>query len=100
MIHWLRFATGLAAGLAIGLGVHFSLTRPEAGINTYPTNIVNNRADPTAIQNPAVQFRGFNRPPVIHNVDWYYMTNDTGDKWLIEGHRDGLARPVINYGDL
>jgi len=57
----LRFAAGLAAGLILGVFLHFAL---------------------------------------VWKVDWVSFTDDAGHQWLVEGIREGLARPAAYYGDL
>lgn len=95
---YMRFAAGLAAGLIIGLGLHFSLlARPESqGDQTAP-----NAVTPTDVQKPALQML----PPdgagnVFRNVDWYSFTDEAGDQWLIEGFRENIVRPAAYRGGL
>ena len=37
---------------------------------------------------------------VMRKVDWYSFTDETGSQWLIEGVREGVARPAAYYDDL
>lgn len=95
---WANFAAGLAAGLMIGLTAHFILLPDSLSTPTSPpVSTVSSHAAPTSIQ---VFPRHLGRPPVIHNVDWYHLTNKAGEQWLIEGYRDDLATPAVYHGDL
>ena len=100
LYRWVRFATGLAAGLLIGLATHFAISRAPGGMSTLPVSIADNGDAATMIQEPAMRFRRRGRAPVIHNVDWYHLTNQRGDQWLIEGYRDDIAKRAVYYGDL
>jgi anti-sigma factor RsiW len=91
-----RFAVGLAAGFLLGLVLHFALTggsKPSTDVQTRPT-IARNlqvRTRPAPAPWPAEQ--------VMRNVDWYSFTDDTGAQWLVQGIREGVARPAAYYGD-
>ena len=85
----LRFAAGIAAGLVIGLALHFTvltrstppIIRQEPPIAQRPDNTINeNRQNLPSPQN------------VIRNVDWYTFTDENGDQWLIEGLRENTVR--------
>lgn len=100
---WLRFAAGLAAGLIIGLMLHFVLPLISTTQSLdVPANIVaknaNNRMDaeqqtyPQPLINPAGNS--------LRNVDWYSFTDKQGNQWLIEGLRENTVRPAVYYGDL
>jgi hypothetical protein len=89
LYRWANFAGGLAAGLMIGLAAHFVLlSAPSDTMSTPPISRIQGLP------------RRFERPSVIHNVDWYHLTNKAGEQWLIEGYRDDLATPAVYHGDL
>lgn len=99
----LRFAVGLAAGFLLGLALHFVLVRaPEATTNT-PSQPriamdVPWETDDRTERVPAVE----SRMPwdVTRSVDWYGFTDQSGNQWLVEGFREGVARPTAYYSDL
>lgn len=95
---WLRFGVGLAAGLMIGLAAHFFIFPDSFSTTTSPpVSTVSSHAGPQVIEG----FPNYlGRPPVIHNVDWYHLTNKAGEQWLIEGCRDELMTPAVYHGDL
>ena len=96
---YLRFAAGVAAGLLIGLALHFALsngpaaTRSESGPDIVATDI----GDQIGMEKPGLPFVG---KDVIRNVDYYGFTDRDGGQWLIEGLRENMVRPAVYYGDL
>jgi hypothetical protein len=85
----LRFAAGIAAGLVIGLALHFTvLTRSTPPIIQQGPAIAQ-RPDNTIDENrqnlPSPQ-------NVIRNVDWYTFTDKNGNQWLVEGLRENVVR--------
>ncbi len=98
---YMRFATGVAAGLLIGLAIHFVLIseqRPQ--IEPTPSNIVAQNTD--NYMNPAVQslprLQSYATGDVIRNVDWYNFTDEHGNQWLVEGLRENIIRPAVYDG--
>ena len=99
----LRFVAGVAAGLLIGLVLHFLLPSTSApqGDSVSPDVVVkdtDNQADveerdiPGLVTDPAGN--------VFRNVDWYSFTDQQGNQWLIEGFREDIVRPAAYSGDL
>ncbi len=95
---YLSFAAGVAAGLIIGIALHFTLLARSTPQSS--------DAPPNAIMTSDVQ-----RPPllmtppegtenVIRNVDWFSFTDETGDQWLVEGLRESIVRPAVYYEGL
>jgi len=98
LYRWANFAAGLAAGLMIGLAAHFVIFPDSSSTTTSPpVSTVSSHAGPKVIQGFP---RHLGRPPVIHNVDWYHLTNKAGEQWLIEGCRDELMTEAVYHGDL
>lgn len=100
---YLRFAAGVAAGLIIGLVLHFTLLAHSATkSNQVPPNAIAKSLDNlTGVQRPTLLMI----PPngtgnVIRNVDWYNFTDETGDQWLIEGLRESIVRPAVYHEGL
>ena len=86
----LRFAAGIAAGLVIGLVLHFTVLMRSTppSIQQGPTIVVqhpDNTIDENRQNLPSPQ-------NVIRNVDWYTFTDKNGDQWLIEGLRENMVR--------
>lgn len=99
----LRFATGIAAGLLIGLALHFvlpSISEPQSD-PIPPTTVAQNTGDRIKIEEPDVP-RFMTNPDsnVFRNVDWYSFTDKEGNQWLIEGLREDIVRPAAYSGDL
>ena len=99
----LRFATGVAAGLLIGLILHLLLpfTSEPQGDPVSPDAVVQNTDDRADVEKPDVP--GFMMDPpgnVFRNVDWYSFTDKQGNQWLIEGLREDIVRPAAYSGDL
>jgi hypothetical protein len=100
---YLRFAVGLAAGFLLGLALHFVLVR---GPETTPNKPSQPRiamdvpweTDGRTEIVPAVESRMPRE--VTRSVDWYEFTDQTGNRWLVEGFREGVARPTAYYSDL
>ena len=91
---WVRFTSGLAAGLFVGLFLHIG---PVADGN-HPGRYVQQRSPNT---NHAASF---NRQPVrtvrqnnpvIRDVDVYHYIDQNGNRYIITGYRDNMGRPVV-----
>lgn len=99
----LRFAVGLAAGLVIGLLLHFvppfvsTTEKPPVPANVLAKN-TNNQADMGQLTNS--QTPTDTAENSLRNVDWYSFTDKQGNQWLIEGLREDTVRPAAYYGDL
>jgi hypothetical protein len=99
---WLRFAAGLAAGLLIGLALHFILSAPagpakESAPQTATAHDTDKSTDVTDQITAALLSDKMQK---VRNVDWYTFTGKDGDKWLIEGYRESIVRPVAYNGRL
>jgi hypothetical protein len=99
----LRFAAGLAAGLVIGLFLHFVMplvSTPKSP--EIPTNMLAQNADnqPISEQFTYPQAPMDSAGDSLHNVDWYSFTDKQGNQWLIEGLREDTVMPAAYYGDL
>jgi len=87
----LRFATGLAAGLIIGLTLHFALSgQPINTSDEVPAKLVaqNNRP---SVRSPVPD----SSENVSRNVDWYNVTDENGKQWLVERVRQNVVRPAV-----
>ena len=106
---WLRFVSGLAAGLIIGLALHFTLLEPST-----PQVIARNADDQPDVQKSAAggqpplrDTRNGTRNAEIRRrrtsdrrVDWYSFTDENGDQWLIERFRENMVRPAVYHEGL
>jgi anti-sigma factor RsiW len=99
----LRFAAGLAAGLIIGLMLHFALPfistpqSPDVPANMLAQNAGNQmEAEQLIFPQPLMDPAGSS----LRNVDWYSFTDNQGNQWLIEGLRENIVQPAAYYGDL
>ncbi len=96
----LRFAVGLAAGLILGLALHFV---PIWGGSETPMQVP---GEPLVAKGPSdvvgtpvsvVPRQGGPRP-TAGEVDWYVLTGPSGEKWLVEGVREGLVKTADYRG--
>jgi anti-sigma factor RsiW len=93
---WLRFAAGLAAGLLLGMVLHFAL--PE---QAKPPHVPAQRAAvPDFLESRLESLRSDYSGNAVRSVDWYSFTDEAGDQWLVEGLRENIAKPAVYYGDL
>ena len=102
-IQTLRFAAGLAAGLVIGLLLHFVLpsnSQQPVGPTTSDLVVQNttNQAKPEEPDFPTLM--SDNDGNIFRNVDWYNFTDKEGNQWLIEGLRENIVRPASYSEDL
>ena len=90
---FLRFAAGVAAGLIVGLTLHFTiLAEPSLRRRPIPPDSIK-VAD---VQSPTeLMFPSDTKENVIRNVDWYSFTDESGHQWLIEGLRESIVRPAV-----
>lgn len=105
----LRFAVGLAAGLIIGLTLHFALfaqltnkgsEAPAKQVaKNYQAPVTQVAQDTSSITDPDRPIGGSSMPDssenVIRNVDWYSFTDEDGQQWLIERVRQNVVRPAV-----
>jgi len=99
----LKFAVGLAAGLIIGLSLHFALfaqlTRTD-----YEAPAKQVAKDTSNIPDPDRPVTGESMPDssgnVVRNVDWYNFTDEDGKQWLIERVRQNVVRPAVYHEGL
>jgi hypothetical protein len=100
----LRFAAGLAAGLVVGLFVHFALPsgstpqKPDIPAANVLAQNTDNRMD--AGQSAYPQDLPIPTENTLRNVDWYGFTDKQGNEWLIEGLRENIVTPAVYYEDL
>lgn len=87
-----RFAAGVAAGLIIGLTLHFTILADSSPKNSpMPADSIK-VADEQSPLSPI--FPSDEIENVFRNVDWYSFTDESGDQWLIEGLRESIVRPA------
>lgn len=89
---FLRFAAGVAAGLIIGLTLHFTILADSTPQNSRISQDSIKLADeqsPPGLISPSDDLEN-----VFRNVDWYSFTDESGDQWLIEGLRESIVRPA------
>jgi len=90
----LRFAVGLAAGLIIGLTLHFVLSNQLISTSYEPP------ARTVAIDTGSMPVDDIpsgqgGSEDVIRNVDWYSFTDEDGQQWLIERVKQDVVRPAV-----
>ncbi|MHC4154473.1 MAG: anti-sigma factor family protein [Planctomycetota bacterium] len=93
-----RFATGLAAGLVLGLALHLFLTlnsSPRPG-NTKPEpiaqtadNYIDVYSQPLSV--PLTK----DAQKTIRNLDWYRFTDKDGVRWLVQGVRENRVSAAV-----
>ena len=97
----IRFVSGMAAGLVLTVLVQVSM-RPVAVVETAgPADSIPQAA--TLTNGPdriLTRAAGNNSTPVIKDVDYYYYTDENGQRWLIEGFRENIKTQLASYQDL
>jgi hypothetical protein len=87
----LRFAAGIAAGLVIGLVLHFTVLTKQSTPSDIQTGPIIVEKIPE--NEPNKNEQNLQSPQnVIRNVDWYTFTDKNGDQWLIEGLRENTVK--------
>jgi len=92
---WMRFVSGIAAGLIMGLGLHFVLPQMTSrqneqtppNPNTFVKKIDKDILLPKILTQPTGE--------VIRNVDWYSLTDEQGNQYLVEGLQENFIRPAF-----
>ena len=93
-----RFAAGLAAGFILGLILHFvPVGGSKAPIDNAGEMTIADAGNPNQVQ-PVLERP--DSPRVTREVEWYGFTDQAGNRWLVEGFREGVATPVSYRGDL
>lgn len=90
---FLRFAAGVAAGLIIGLTLHFTILTESSPKNSPMPGGSIKVADEQSPPSPI--FTSDEIENVFRNVDWYSFTDESGDQWLIEGLRESIVKPAV-----
>jgi anti-sigma factor RsiW len=99
----LRFATGVAAGLLLGLILHSVAVEPSKSLTNLSSeprvavNVPSDRGGPMGV--PRVR-QSADPGQITRLVDWYVFTDQAGNQWLIEGTREGLVKPAAYGGSL
>jgi len=100
---YIRFVTGVAAGLILGLALHFVLptvsTIPNES-NTQYASAPNTDNQPNFRERRLPQFPTDSTRNVVRNVDWYNFTDENGNQWLVEGLRENIVRPAVYDGQI
>lgn len=95
---WILTAAGLAAGLLLGFVLHGMIVAPDNFVPSMPSPLVqsptNSELFPPLSTTPLVI------PGEHRNVDWYTVTEPSGEQWLLEGYRRQQVVPAMYYGDL
>jgi anti-sigma factor RsiW len=93
---WFSFAAGLAAGLLIGIGLHFAFSTkavPPTGtrqqIATQGSKVPGD-TQATSITN----LPNTSATKETRNIDWFSFTDKDGDEWIVEGLRKDILRPA------
>ena len=98
----MRFAVGLAAGLILGLALHFVAVWGDSKAPMQGPEIRHGRQGYLARRGKragrgAGGGTGGSRP-VTGEVDWYVFTSPNGEQWLVEGVREGLVKTADYRG--
>jgi len=97
---YLRFAVGLAAGLILGLALHFlPIWGSGAPMQVPGDGLMANGSSGVADKPvPVMPVRQGGPRPMTGEVDWYVFTSPTGEQWLVEGVREGLVKTADYRG--
>jgi len=96
----MRFAIGLAAGLILGLGLHFAAVwGSKAPVQGPVAREVATAPAPVERGSGGVQRVNVGGShPVTGEVDWYVYTSPSGEQYLVEGVREGLVKTADYRG--
>lgn len=96
----LRFAVGLAAGLILGVALHFAavgLMAPTQAPDRPPVAVETpGRIDPRGMLPPTMTEAASR--PVNGQVDWYVFTSPSGEQWLVQGLHQGMVQTASYRG--
>jgi anti-sigma factor RsiW len=95
---WALAAAGLAAGLILGFVIHGMIMSPSESARPTPTPIAQNPTDSGPLWPSGTT--PLATPGENRNVDWYTVTEPSGEQWLLEGYRRQQVMPAMYYGDL
>ncbi len=94
---WIRFATGVAAGLIFGIALHFILlqsTSSEGKVNNPAPTAPGSQAYAKKITEDMLFGPPQSEEAPARNVDYYRFTDENGNQWMVEGVRQNLVRPA------
>ena len=100
---YIRFVTGVAAGLILGLTLHFVLPAASTISNEMNTQVAssqNTNNQPNLVGRRFPQYPTNSTRNVVRNVDWYNFTDENGNQWLVEGLRENIVRPAVFNGQI
>jgi anti-sigma factor RsiW len=95
---YLRFAVGVAAGLLLGLVLRFGPGSPPqipSNLTTSSQPLVAGNVPSDRYEQPEVIPARFEPRRINRQVDWLVYTDRDGNQWLIEGTREGVAKPAV-----
>lgn len=91
---FLRFVSGVAAGLLIAVGLFVGYKTVSFEKNPKPAVIATgdspDNVAPGQIR-PAISRSG-DQKPYVHDVDLYYYKDEQGNEWLVEGVRHEVVK--------
>jgi anti-sigma factor RsiW len=96
-VGWVRFVSGLAAGLLIGIGVHFVLSSqaaPSSGLQVKAVAIQGPEVTGGVQASSTADLSKASTETVTRNVDWFSFTDKDGIEWIVEGLRKDVVRPA------
>jgi len=92
---WMRFVTGLAAGLLVGIGLHVVMAGQAPSGVQGQGGVVQGPHVPGGVQTTATVEPSKASPKTVRrNVDWFSFTDKDGDEWIVEGLRKDVIRPA------
>jgi len=98
-----RFAIGVAAGFFLGMALHFVLSggsKPPIDDTSIARVTEQTPTEREALDESWRKLQPRTPDQVTREVEWYGFTDQSGNQWLIEGFREGVARPASYHGDL
>jgi hypothetical protein len=94
LFSFLRFASGVAAGLLIALGLFFIYTKSSPTEPPDPPQIAKDDQQKNSTSEKDRYTLSYPKEvtPLVHNVDLYYYKDKEGNEWLIEGIRHEMVK--------
>ena len=95
-----RFVSGMAAGLLLAVLVQVSMRPVSPQDTTLADSSQQAAARPSGPDRILTRNTADASSPVIKNVDYYYYTDENGQRWMIEGFRENMKTQLVTYQDM
>ena len=95
-LSWLKFSSGLAAGLFVGLFLQFGSSIQQQPANSPAAANISGQTTRHLQNAIPVQQLIRQTDPVIRNVDVYHYTDQYGNQYILTGYRDNVSNDSLD----